>query len=42
MRTFFKKHRQILFKWLFRSYVVWSLSLDASIVAGLIYYFFIR
>ena len=42
MRTFFKKHRQILIKWMFRAYVVWSLSLDISIVAGLVYYFFIR
>ena len=31
-----------IIKWLFRFYVVWSISLDASIVLGIVYYFFLR
>jgi len=28
--------------WMVRIYIVWSICLDASIIAGIVYYFFIR
>jgi len=31
-----------MFTWLLRAYIVWSICLDASIITGLLYYFFIR
>ena len=31
-----------MLRWLLRAYIVWSICLDASIVVGVVYYFFIR
>jgi hypothetical protein len=31
----------ILSKWMLRAYIVWSLCLDVTLIAGILYYFFI-
>jgi len=37
-----KYHLKNLSKWMFRAYIVWSLCLDATVILGLLYYFFLR